>query len=272
MAGPLPQRRSKTKVEGHGGRYRGARPFQPGEAPASIALDATLRRAAARRAGSHQATSGKRQVTNADLCRKLRYRPCEQLIVFAVDASESMGSQGRQRMRAAKGAVLALLRVAYQHRHRVALVSFGGEHATVILPPTSSVNLAVQRLKNLPTGGATPMADGLHKSLKIIRSERRKAPGLRPLLLVISDGEANVPMCGNLPPLQELSRLAQQIRQEKVQSVFLDVAAGHEKSNDMKRLAGLMQANYRHVENLGARQILEAVRALEDQAVPVITR
>ena len=72
-------------------------------------------------------------------------RPCENLIVFVVDASESMGSEIQVRMKAAKGAALAILRKAYQSRSEVALVVVGGEKAGIVLPPTSSVEVAPAR-------------------------------------------------------------------------------------------------------------------------------
>src|SRR5215207_3448472 len=59
----------------------------------------------------------------------------------------------RKRMSAVKGAVLSLLNDAYQRRDKVALISFRGEGARILVPPTSSVVLAAPRLEELPTGG-----------------------------------------------------------------------------------------------------------------------
>lgn len=46
-------------------------------------------------------------------------------------------------------------------------------------------------------GGATPFADGLLKAWQLIRAARAKSPGLRPVLVIISDGQANVPIIRN---------------------------------------------------------------------------
>ena len=81
------------------------------------------------------------------------------LVVLSVDASGSMGADRPHG--AAKGAVLGLLADAYQRRDRVALVTFGGAGAEVVLRPTASVEIARARLSDLPTGGSSPLADGL---------------------------------------------------------------------------------------------------------------
>ena len=238
-------------------------PVKPGETDYCVALDATLRRVSLRLAARGRSAAAQFNVTQADLCKKLRYRPCEYLIVFAVDASASMGGDWQRRIKAAKGAALSLLRTAYQGRHRVALVAFGGECATVVLPPTGSIDLAAERLKKLPTGGATPMADGLHKACQLIKIERYKSPGLRPILLVISDGEANVPMATGVPPLKELSELARQIRREKINCVFLDAANELGRPSQMQSIASRMGATYKKIEDLCPKHILEAIQKAE---------
>ena len=80
----------------------------------------------------------------------MRRRRTGTLIVFVVDASASMDAE--QRMQATKGAVLSLLRDAYLRRDKVSLVVFSGRAARVVLQPTSSVDLAEQRLQRLTVG------------------------------------------------------------------------------------------------------------------------
>jgi magnesium chelatase subunit D len=111
------------------------------------------------------------------------------LVVFCVDASGSMGA--RRRMAAVKGAVLSLLRDAYQRRDRLALIAFRGAGAELVLPPTSSAAAAAERLRLLATGGRTPLAAGLARAGELIAAERLRDPLRRPLLVVVSDGRAN---------------------------------------------------------------------------------
>jgi len=110
------------------------------------------------------------------------------LVLFVVDASGSMGS--RSRMAAVKGAVLSLLLDAYQRRDKVGLVTFRGAGAELALPPTWSVEAAAARLRELPTGGRTPLAAGLHRAAETLRVERVRDPQRRPLLVVVTDGRA----------------------------------------------------------------------------------
>ena len=110
------------------------------------------------------------------------------LIVFCVDASGSMGA--RRRMAQVKAAVLGLLTDAYQRRDKVALVTFRGEEAVVQLAPTSSVERAAEALRALPTGGKTPLAQGLEQTELIIRTEQRRDPSRRALAIIVTDGRA----------------------------------------------------------------------------------
>src|SRR5712691_10362070 len=80
--------------------------------------------------------AGRVTLAPADLRQAVREGREGNPVLFAVDASGSMAA--RQRMRAVKGAVLSLLLDAYQRRDKVGLVTFRGEEARLILPPTGS--------------------------------------------------------------------------------------------------------------------------------------
>ncbi|WP_370967056.1 putative cobaltochelatase [Amycolatopsis sp. cg9] len=110
------------------------------------------------------------------------------LVLFCVDASGSMGAKAR--MREVKTAVLSLLLDAYQRRDKVGLVTFRGAEAELALPPTISVDAAASRLEGLPTGGRTPLAEGLLEAARVLRVEEIRDPRRRPLLVVVTDGRA----------------------------------------------------------------------------------
>ncbi len=153
-------------------------------APADLAIAATLRAAARRRAGN-----GGAALATADLREHVRAGREGNLVVFCVDASGSMGA--RRRMAAVKGAVLGLLLDAYRRRDRVALVTFRGTVAEVALPPTGSVERAAATLEALVTGGGTPLAAGLARAEALVSAERRRDPERRALVLAVTDGRAS---------------------------------------------------------------------------------
>ena len=64
-------------------------------------------------------------------------------------------------MKAVKGVVFKMLADAYQKRDRVGMMHLGGSRAEVLLPITRSIEFAQKKLAALPTGGKTPLAQGL---------------------------------------------------------------------------------------------------------------
>jgi len=198
-----------------------------------------------------------------DLRRKIFQQRQKALIVFVVDASESMGQGAFERMKAAKGAILGWLISAYQNRDLVALVAFRGERAEVLLQPTSSVLSARQSLRQLPVGGATPLADGLVKASQLIRVARQKEPRLEPLLVLVSDGEANVPLVPGANVLDELSTLAAGLRRDGLKTLIVDSASTALGNKNLKRLAGELGGIYRQARDLHAGQLFEMIRSAE---------
>ncbi|MGH7642132.1 MAG: VWA domain-containing protein [Candidatus Dormibacteria bacterium] len=217
-------RRSQTASRDRRGRYVGAREV---EHPTDLALDATLRAAAPHQVGRRsRAADGGRplQLEPQDLRQKVRQRRIGNLIVFAVDASASMDAE--QRMDATRSAILALLKDAYVRRDRVALISFSGRSAQVILRPTASVDLAERHLTRIAVGGTTPLTHGLTAALHLIESERRRDPDVLPLLVLISDGRGNISFGGE-EPLLEAQRLSDQIRRQSIRALVIDSSRDH---------------------------------------------
>jgi magnesium chelatase subunit D len=141
--------------------------------------------------------------------------------MFVVDASGSMGAN--RRMESAKGAVLSLLLDSYQQRDKVGMVAFRGNQADTLLPLCSSMDLAYKRLKELPTGGRTPLAAGLEKGLNLLLNEKQKDEGAIPVLLLISDGRANVSSGSENKEIEkELLALAEQARAKGIYVIVID--------------------------------------------------
>jgi magnesium chelatase subunit D len=201
-----------------------------------IAIDATIRAAAPyqkARLASNAAGSKAIIVTGKDIREKERVGKTSSVVLFAVDASGSMGAS--QRMESAKGAVLSLLMDSYQKRDKVGMVAFKGKDAELVLPPCSSVDLAMRRLQELPTGGRTPLSAGLSRSLQILQGELRKDEEAKLMMVLISDGRANVGMGGKIQDeILEISERARclgihtiVIDTEIVESSFMEMRLGY---------------------------------------------
>jgi magnesium chelatase subunit D len=152
--------------------------------------------------------------------KKIRVRRAANLILFLVDASWSMAVA--ERMAATKGAILSLLTDAYQRRDRVGLIVFQKSQATLVLPPTNSVQLAQEALADIPVGGKTPLSAGLMMAYDVLRREKLLHPDIMPLLIVLTDGAGNVSM-GHMPPQEEAHYVAGLIARENIHSVVINM-------------------------------------------------
>ncbi|TDA64025.1 MAG: putative cobaltochelatase [Clostridia bacterium] len=252
-------RRSRTRTPVKVGRYVRATLRRERH---DLAFDATLRAAApyqGRRARDGLAVV----IEPPDIREKVREKRVGNLLLFLVDASGSMAAQ--QRMVAAKGAVLSLLLDAYQKRDRVGMVAFRGEQAEILLPPTSSVELAQKCLAELPTGGRTPLAAGLLKAYEVTRAHLLKDPDLTPLVIVVSDGRGNVGL-GQGKPWDEVRQVADLIRrEERIKVLVVDVEKdGFLAFGLARELAGVLEAGHYQIEALKADTLVRAVRDMQD--------
>jgi magnesium chelatase subunit D len=125
-------------------------------------------------------------------------------------------------MESAKGAVMSLLMDSYQQRDRIGMVAFKGYSTDVLLPLCSSVDLAFERLRELPTGGKTPLGAGLNTGLNLLLGEKRKNDETIPIMVLISDGRANVPVGENGSIKDELLLIAEEARSAGIHVVVLD--------------------------------------------------
>ena len=250
-------RRNVTITDSSAGRY--VRSRMPEGKASGLALDATLRAAAPhqveRRADSDSPIAV--LIEPWDIRDKVRESKSGSLVLFVVDASGSMGAQ--RRMVAVKGAIMSLLLDAYQRRDRVGMISFRGTNASLILPPTNSVDLAQVHLQEMPTGGRTPLSAGLFKALEIIETERIKDRDVLPLLVLLSDGRGNVAL-GQDSPLDEAYTAAGIIGDDKIPSVVVDTESGFIKLGMVQSVAEAMGAQYLKLDDLRADSLAEAVR------------
>jgi len=158
--------------------------------------------------------------TSDDLRASLRRGRESNLIVLLLDTSGSMAA--RRRSAAVATAALSLLSDAYRRRDRVALLAFRGTGATVVVPPTASVELAARRLRDLPVGGRTPLAAGLEAARQLIRRESWRDPARRPILVLITDGRAT----GHGDALTQARQAAAALARTRTMSIVVDAEEG----------------------------------------------
>ena len=247
------------KSTGRTGRYVRARKPRDENRPGDIAIDASLRAAALRKSlySESKKNNSKKIIRKEDLREKVRVTRGNRLVLFLVDASDSMDTAAQ--LAAAKGAVLSLLSAAYVRRDRVGLIAFRDEKAAVLLPPTSSVYLAREKLKILSAGGATPFADGLLRAWKTIRSEKLKHRSRQTVLVVLSDGEANVSLVPGADSGAEIKALAELIRGEKIRVIFVDTRPPGTKDAEPKAISEMLGAEYRRITRMGADELIDIV-------------
>lgn len=250
-------KRSYTRTDRKRGRYIKARPA--GDRPEDIAFDATLRAAAPYQSQRHaDATNDLAlQLRKGDLQRKVRVRRTGNLILFVVDASWSMAAS--ERMEATKGAIFSLLIDAYQRRDQVGLIVFQRDRARLVLPPTSSVELAQRALQDLPVGGKTPLSSGLFLAWQVLENARRRDSEIRPLMILLTDGAGNVSMTG-MPAMEESQRLAELFDQASLRSIVINMEHAAFDRGLAQKLADALGGICYNVPDLRADTLLSTVR------------
>jgi len=250
-------KRSYSRTDRKRGRYIKSRPA--GDRPEDVAFDATLRAAAPYQ--RQRAADGDNDLAlklkKFDLQRKVRVRRTGNLILFAVDASWSMAAS--ERMEATKGAIFSLLVDAYQRRDQVGLVVFQRDKARVVLPPTSSVDLAQKALKDLPVGGKTPLSGGLYLSWQVIENAMRRDSELRPLMILLTDGAGNVSMTG-MPAQEEAMKIANMFNNADLRSIVINMEHAAFDRGLAQKLADALGGVCHNLPDLRADTLLSTVK------------
>lgn len=251
-------KRSSTRTDLKQGRY--VRAELPKAKVEDLAFDATIR-AAAPFQKMREDNGCALNIKQEDLRQKVREKRIGNTFLFAVDASGSMGA--RERMRAVKGAIFYMLQEAYQKRDRVGMIAFRRQQAELLLPITRSVDLAQKCLAELPTGGKTPLADGLALSLQTLAMMNKRDSELEPILVLVTDGRANATEADGGDPVASALKMAERIGKAKITSVVIDTESDFIKLGLAKRIAAAMGANYYTLQRLSKDSIIRIVRNLD---------
>jgi len=207
----------------------------------AVALDASLRAAAARLAASRDQ---RLVIQPEDLREKVRRSRSPFVIAFVLDNSWSMHVETT--LERTKGIVLELLKNARTYHDKVALVAFRHNRrpdATVCLPPTTSYALALERLQQVPLSGSTPLPDGIRKAYHVLHRERVKYHNAIPVMVIVTDGLPNVAIRQGNDPYEEVRTLCRHLRWEGITTLVVDTeatgpAAVHCNCREMASLSG----------------------------------
>jgi len=123
-----------------------------------------------------------------DLVEARRDRRARTSMIIVLDSSASMMYSLRGIYTAIKG----IEKESRRHRDRISLIVCKGFGSVVVQQPTTNFNLLLSKLKEVGLNDFTPLASGMFRGYLLALRERRR--GYEPILVVISDGNVNVPL------------------------------------------------------------------------------
>ncbi|WP_439533328.1 VWA domain-containing protein [Polymorphobacter sp.] len=233
------------------GRPAGVRAGAPGRG-ARLALIETIKTSAPRQKLRPPRADGRLSIRHDDLRIRRFVARAASTTIFAVDAS---GSAAFARLAETKGAIELLLAQAYVKRAEVALIAFRGQEAMLVLPPTRSLARARRELSALAAGGGTPIAAGLALARQVALAERNR--GRTPLIVLLTDGRANVGDASGRSPQEAALAEARALAATGLRAVFIDCAARPRPEGPA--LAEAMAAPHVPLPRLDAQAVVSAV-------------
>jgi len=185
-------KRAETVTTLHRGRPFGWR--LPHDKPKDIHLPATIRVAARRQKNREKPFETALKICLEDVREKVRLYKAPMTIVLVIDLSGSMLFS----IEAVKEALLKLHRDAYRYRDRVGIVALKETGAVVVQHPITNLRIVAKRLLRLRISGGTPLAAGMLKALEVLKEAKRRDSSTIPVMVIITDGSANVPLSRSL--------------------------------------------------------------------------
>ena len=237
------------------GRPLPARAGRPG-GQARLHVLATLRAAAPKQRLRQAHTTGRVAIRAEDFHIQRYQQRTSSCLILALDAS---GSAALQRLAEAKGAVELLLQQSYARRDSVCIVSFRGAQAQLLLPMTRSLVRAKRAMTGLPGGGGTPLAGALKMAHEQAAQLQRQ--GVTPILVVLSDGRANVTLQGlggRAQAQTDAHNWGQQWRLSGHRALWIDT--GLQPDAQAQQLASTMGASYVPMPQLQAQRMAQAMQ------------
>ena len=137
------------------------------------------------------------------------------------------------------------------------MITVRGRAAELVLPPTSSVDIAVRRLRGMKTGGKSPLAEGFLRAREVVLRERLRDPQRRALVVALTDGRAT----GGKDAPHRAKVAAGLLADSSVASVVVDCETGMVRLGLAAELARRLRGGYVRLGELSAQQVAGVVRA-----------
>ncbi len=158
--------------------------------PVDIHLPATIREASRKQRSREKPLETALNIRVEDVREKLRSYKVPITMMFVIDLSGSM----LLNLDAVKEALLRLHSDAYRCRDRVGIVALKDLGAVVVQHPITNLRVVANKLANLRVSGFTPLAAGMLKAREVLKEAKRRDPSTLPVMVIITDGSANVPL------------------------------------------------------------------------------
>jgi magnesium chelatase subunit D len=247
-------RSGQTRAGSQRGRPLPPRPGRPG-GQARLHVLATLRAAAPKQRLRHGHNTGRVAIRAEDFHIQRYQQRSSSCLILALDAS---GSAALQRLAEAKGAVELLLQQSYARRDSVCIVAFRGAQAQLLLPMTRSLVRAKRAMTGLPGGGGTPLALALKMAHEQAAQLQRQ--GVTPILVVLSDGRANVTLQGlggRAQAQTDAQSWGQQWRATGHRALWIDTSV--QPDAQAQQLATSMGASYLPMPQVQSQRMAQAI-------------
>jgi magnesium chelatase subunit D len=140
------------------------------------------------------------------------------------------------------------LESSIDNQDEVAVISFRGAKAEVVLAPCRDAAAALKVLEFLPTGGRTPLAHALELAGSLVNPAS--------MLILLTDGRANVPLRGSDPWIDALEAAAKL----NCSSLLVDSSVDASAAGATKALAAAMRAKRIRLDDLSKETLMNVLR------------
>lgn len=168
---------------------------------------------------------GKIEIDREDIKKKVRRRGINVLIGIIADTSTSMGEI--KKVSILKLLVRTLINLAYQRKTDIAIINCSGNEAKMAFPFTSATSVDAAIINFVDTvsfDGQTPLASALLMAYKALLERYVISRGDIPVLVLITDGTANVPMMPGADVKAELLWVAKLLKEAEIGLFVVDIS------------------------------------------------